>query len=114
MFSAIGPIFGFARIFRLGDKSLEQQYQYLCNTVRWKNGSIASVFSSAPLNKEFRRALTGNKWDFFVTFCANTHLSSFNRRPEFFRVETHYFRYLYCYVYVFMLNGNMVFLRKYI
>ena len=47
----------------LGDEPLAAQYQSLFNIVRHKNVLVADVLANAPpLNIEFRRALTGNKW----------------------------------------------------
>jgi hypothetical protein len=47
----------------LGDRPLSAQYPSLFNIVRHKNISVASVLAQVPLNIEFRRALTGRRWD---------------------------------------------------
>jgi hypothetical protein len=40
--------------------TLQQQYPSLYAITQWKNVSVASVFSSIPLNISFRRGLVGN------------------------------------------------------
>jgi hypothetical protein len=50
----------------LGDLPLAIQYPSLYNIVRRKNVLVADVLSVAPLNIEFRRALTRNKWDIWI------------------------------------------------
>ena len=47
----------------LGDRPLSVQFPALFNIVRNKNALVAYVLSNAPpINLEFRRSLTGNKW----------------------------------------------------
>jgi hypothetical protein len=50
----------------LGDAPLASQYPSLYNIVRRKNVLVADVLSNTPLNIEFRRTLTGNKWDAWI------------------------------------------------
>jgi hypothetical protein len=47
----------------LGDRPLSVHCPSLFNIVRHKNIFVASVLAEAPLNIEFRRALTGRRWD---------------------------------------------------
>jgi hypothetical protein len=47
----------------LGDRPLFVQYLSLINIARHKNVSAASVLAQVPLNIEFRCALTGTRWD---------------------------------------------------
>ena len=47
----------------LGDTPLADQYSMLYNVVRRKNVLVADVLAHIPLNIEFQRTLSGNKWD---------------------------------------------------
>ena len=61
---------GSGRIYRwFGNSTLKEQYPSLYNICRKKHISVASVFSSTPLNISFRRALVGEnllKWNELV------------------------------------------------
>ena len=46
----------------LGSKPLAIQYPTLFNIVQCKNVTVAHVLGHSPLNIEFRRTLTGDKW----------------------------------------------------
>ena len=46
----------------LGNKPLEAQYPFIFNIGRHKNAFVMQVLSANPLNTEFRRNLTGDKW----------------------------------------------------
>ena len=50
----------------IGQKPLMQQYPELYNITRKKNQTVASVFSSLPLNISFRRALVGEKLEMWI------------------------------------------------
>jgi hypothetical protein len=47
----------------LGDNPLANQYPSLFKIVRCKNIMVANVLGMVPLNIEFRRTLTRNKWN---------------------------------------------------
>jgi hypothetical protein len=47
----------------LGDKSLAQQYPSLYGVVQCKQVTVASVLGQNPLGIEFRRSLTGFRWE---------------------------------------------------
>jgi len=49
-----------------GQKPLMQQYPELYNINRKKNQTVASAFSSLPLNISFRRALVGEKLEMWI------------------------------------------------
>jgi hypothetical protein len=47
----------------LGDTRLAKRYPSLFNIVQRKNVMVANVLGMMSLNIEFRRTLTGNKWN---------------------------------------------------
>ena len=99
----------------LGDNPLSMQYPSLFNIVHHKNVLVADVLSYAPLNIEFRRALTGQKWTawthlverlMFVSLTSEEDLFKWNLTPNgSFSVKS---MYLQC------MNGHTPFLRKYL
>jgi hypothetical protein len=53
----------------LGDTSLAHQYPSLYHIAQYKNVTVASVLSHAPLNVRFRRTINGNKWIAWLHLC---------------------------------------------
>ena len=47
----------------LGDRSLAEQYPSLFAIVHRKNVTVGQVLANNPLNIEFRRNLSGNRWN---------------------------------------------------
>ena len=99
----------------LGNNSLASQYPLLYNIVQRKEVSVADVMSHNPLNIEFRRALSGNKWDSWlhlvrrlmdVQLCGAEDKFVWNLTPSgVFSVKSMYLNYM---------NGHTVYLKKYI
>jgi hypothetical protein len=99
----------------LSDTPLAHQYPPLYNIVRRKNVLVADVLSNAPLNIEFRRTLTGNKWVLWsqlvqrlMGVTLNENLDTFVWKMTssgLFSVKS---------LYAHMMNGYTIFLRKYI
>jgi hypothetical protein len=50
----------------LGDQPLAKQYPSLYNIVRWRNVLVSDVLTSNPLNIEFRRTLSTDKWEVWL------------------------------------------------
>jgi hypothetical protein len=50
----------------IGNKSLAKQYPYLYNIMQRKQVSIANVLNENPLNIDFRRTLTGDRWNMWL------------------------------------------------
>jgi len=62
----------------LGNFTLQQRFPSLYNIVRRRNATVASVFSSTPLNISFRRGLYNdnlNRWHELVALVAHTQLN---------------------------------------
>jgi hypothetical protein len=63
----------------LGNSTLRELFPSLFSITRKKHISVASVFSTVPLNVSFRRGLVGNnlnEWHNLVARVANTRLSN--------------------------------------
>jgi hypothetical protein len=99
----------------LGDAPLASQYPSLYNIVRRKNALVAEVLTNRPLNLEFRRSLTGNKWDAWIDLVQRLMFISLSDEKDAlvwrlttsgsFSVKSMYADYM---------NGHTIFLRKYI
>jgi hypothetical protein len=99
----------------LGDAPLASQYPSLYNIVRRKNVLVADVLSNTPLNIEFRRTLTGNKWDAWIALVQRLILVTLSEEKDIFvwklttsgsfTVKSMYEDYM---------NGHTIYLRKYI
>jgi hypothetical protein len=53
----------------LGATSIADQYPALYNIVQRKNVMVAHVLNQTPLNIEFRRVLSGNRWTSWLHLC---------------------------------------------
>jgi hypothetical protein len=63
----------------IDNTTLKQQYPHLYSIVRHKHDTIATIFSSVPLNISFRRLLVGNSlqsWHNLVAMIANVRLNN--------------------------------------
>jgi hypothetical protein len=99
----------------LGDAPLASQYPSLYNIVRRKNVLVTDVLSNTPLNIEFRRTLTGNKWDAWIALVQRLILVTLSEEKDIFvwklttsgsfTVKSMYEDYM---------NGHTIYLRKYI
>jgi hypothetical protein len=99
----------------LGDAPLASQYPSLYNIVRRKNALVAEVLTNRPLNLEFRRSLTGNKWAAWIDLVQRLMSISLSDEKDAlvwrlttsgsFSVKSMYADYM---------NGHTIFLRKYI
>ena len=99
----------------LGDMPLAIQYPSLFNIARHKNVLVADVLLHRPLNIEFRRSLTGNRWTSWlnlverlmrVSLTDSPDVFNWNSNPSgIFSVKSLYANYL---------NGHTPFLRKYL
>ena len=73
----------------LGNFTLQQRYPSLYNIVRRKNATIATVFSTTPLNVSFRRGLVDlnlDRWHNLVASIAHVRL---NNMTDMFRWSLH-------------------------
>jgi hypothetical protein len=68
----------------LGDSPLASQYPLLYNIVRRKNVLVADVLSNTPLNIEFRRTLTGNKWEAWIALVQRLILVTLSEEKDIF------------------------------
>jgi hypothetical protein len=94
----------------LGDLPLAIQYPSLYNIVRRKNVLVADVLSVAPLNIEFRRALTGNKWDTWIQLvCRLMRISLMDEEDRFVWRLTELRCFTVKSMYVDIMNGHTVF-----
>jgi hypothetical protein len=62
----------------IGNTPLKNQYAYLYRIVRHKNATVASVFTTVPLNISFRRSLLGDNlqlWHNLVAEIASVTLN---------------------------------------
>jgi hypothetical protein len=62
----------------LGNYTLQHQYPSFYAITHWKNASVASVFSTIPLNISFRRGLVENNlslWHRLVSRVAHIRLN---------------------------------------
>jgi hypothetical protein len=99
----------------LGDLPLAILYPSIYNIVRQKNVLVADVLSVALLNIEFRRALTENKWDTWIQLVRRLmRISLTDEEDRFVWRLTESGCFTVKSMYVDIMNGHTVFLRKYI
>ena len=99
----------------LGDTPLSQQYPSLYNFVQRKDVSVHDVLSQAPLNLGFRRALTGNNWNHWLHLCQRLMTIQLSDEPDklvWKLTESGIFTMKS--MYVDLMNGHTIFLRKYL
>jgi hypothetical protein len=53
----------------MGQTPLSKQYPLLYTIARRRNVLVADVLANNPLNIEFRRILSNDKWDMWIPFC---------------------------------------------
>jgi hypothetical protein len=99
----------------LGNRPLAAQYPSLYNIVRNKSVTVASTLASAPLNRGFMHSFSGgilNTWLHLVQRLMDIQLNSNSDVFKWNLVKSG--RFSVRSMYLDMLNGNTVFLKKYI
>ena len=99
----------------LGDTSLSRQYPSMFNIARRKDLSVASVFSLPTLSIDFRRSLTGNRWERWLDLVERLFNVGLTDQPDVFVWKlTDSGRFTVKSMYADFMNGHTAFLRKYI
>jgi hypothetical protein len=98
-----------------GDLPLANQYPSLYNIVQRKNVLVTDVLLEDHLNIEFRRTLTENKWESWLQLvCRLMRVILSNEDDNFLWNLTTSGLFTVKSMYVDMMNGHTVFLRKYV
>jgi hypothetical protein len=99
----------------LGDKSLADEYPSLYNIANHKNVTVENVLASNPLNIGFRRTLNGNKWDRWTHLLHRLILVQLTDSEDSFKWKLNISGvFSVKSMYMDLLNGHTVFLKKYI
>jgi hypothetical protein len=99
----------------LGDQPLAKQYPSLYNIVRRRNVLVSDVLTSNPLNIEFRRTLSTDKWEVWLLLLHRLIRVNLTEDPDVFvwNLTTNGVFSVKS-MYTDMMNGHTVFLRKYL
>jgi hypothetical protein len=99
----------------MGDMPLSQQYPALYNIVQHKNVLVSTVFATVPINISFRRGLNDQKWLQWLHLCQRLMTISLTSESDkfiwklndsgMFTVKS---------MYLDLMNGHTVYLRKYL
>ena len=99
----------------IGDTPLSRQYPTLYNIVRRRNVLVADVLSAPPLNIEFRRALTDDKWISWLDLVEKLMQVSLSDEPDVFRWKlTASGKFSVKSMYDHYMNGHTRFLHGYL
>jgi hypothetical protein len=99
----------------LGDTSLAQLFPSLYNIVQRKNVLVANVLANTPLNIDFRRVLTGNKWNNWLHLCQRLMMVQLSDNPDKFIWKLTSTRaFTVRSMYLDLMNGHTRFLRTYL
>lgn len=94
---------------------MSTQYPTLYNIVQRRDVSVQSVLGETHPNLAFRRALTGNKYERWLHLLERLMDISLTTQPDSFVWGlTNSGVYTVKSMYLYLLNDNIVFLRKYI
>jgi hypothetical protein len=99
----------------LGDKTLAEEYPTLYNIVYHKNVTVNSVMNSTPTNIGFRRTLNPLNWDRWGQLVSRLIAVQLTEQDNVFKwglTVTGIFSVKS--TYLDLLNGHIVFLKKYI
>jgi hypothetical protein len=99
----------------MGDTPLSHQYPALYNIVQHKNVLVATVLATVPINISFRRGFNDNKWLQWLHLCQR--LITINLTPEpdkFIWKLTESGMFSVKSMYLDLMNGHAIFLRKYL
>jgi hypothetical protein len=99
----------------LGNTPLAQQYPSLYNIVQRKNIMVATVLAQTPLNITFRRSLNDYKWNQWLNLCQRLMGVELSNDPDKFvwkLNESGVFTVKS--MYLDLMQGHTVFLRKYL
>jgi hypothetical protein len=99
----------------LGNTPLAQQYPSLYNIVQRKNIMVATVLAQTPLNITFRRSLNDYKWNQWLNLCQRlmgVELSNDSDKFVWKLNESGVFTIKS--MYLNLMQGHTVFLRKYL
>jgi hypothetical protein len=99
----------------LGDQPLAKQYPSLYNIVRRRNVLVSDVLTSNPLNIEFTRTLSTDKWEVWLLLLQRLIRVNLTEDPDVFvwKLTTNGVFSVKS-MYTDMMNGHTVFLRKYL
>ena len=99
----------------LGNKPLAEQYPSLFNIVRHKNVVVAQVLANNPLNVEFRRALTGDRWISWLKLVEKIMDVNLSDNDDVFLWRlTNTKKFTVSSMYSDFMHGHNPFLRKYL
>jgi hypothetical protein len=99
----------------LADAPLCQQYPALYNIVQHKNVLVSTVMAHTPLNITFRRGLSDNNWLQWLNLCQQLMAISLNSEPDVFCWKlTDSGLFSVKSMYLDMMNGHTIYLRKYL
>jgi hypothetical protein len=99
----------------MGDAPLCQQYPALYNIVQHKNILVSTVLAHTPLNITFRRGLNNNRWLQWMNLCQRLITVSLNNEPDVFCWKlTDSGLFSVKSMYLDMMNGHAIYLRKYL
>jgi hypothetical protein len=99
----------------LGDTPLSHQYPALYNIIMHKNVLVSTVLATQPINITFRRGLNDNKWLQWLQLCQRLitiNLTSESDKFVWKLNESGMFTIKS--MYLDMMNGHSVYLRKYL
>jgi hypothetical protein len=99
----------------MGNAPLCQQYPTLYNIVQHKNVLVSTVLATTPLNISFRRGFNENKWLEWLNLCQRLMTITLNTEPDMFVWKlTDSGLFPVKSMYLVLMNGHIIFLRKYL
>jgi hypothetical protein len=99
----------------LGDAPLSHQYPALYNIIQHKNVLVSTVFATHPINITFRRGLNDNKWMQWLNLCQRLiTINLTSKSDKFFWKLNDSGIFTVKSMYLDMMNGHTIYLRKYL
>jgi hypothetical protein len=99
----------------MGNLPLSQQYPALYNIVQHKNVLVSTIFATVPINISFRRGLNDQKWLQWLHLCQRLMIVTLTSESDKFIWRlTDSGNFSVKSMYLDLMNGHSVYLRKYL